>query len=184
MKTEPYSEDELLVGARKFDHAALTMVYDRFSPGIYAYSLRLLAEPDLAEECTAETFNRFLQALRAGNSPRKYLQAYLYRIAHNWIIDFYRRQPPAPLELDEELRADEQEMPPEVAAQHQSQARIRAALQQISPDQRQVIVLRYLEGWEMEEIAAALNKTVGAVKALQHRALEALRTVLIGDDET
>jgi RNA polymerase sigma-70 factor (ECF subfamily) len=183
MKMDSSSEYELLDGAREYNHETLTVIYDRFSPFIYAYSLRLLGEADLAEECTAETFSRFLHALRGGSSPRKYLQAYLYRIAHNWITDRYRRQPPQPLELDENLQADERETPHQVSSQRLMQARIRTALQRITPDQRQVIVLRYLEGWEMEEVSTALNKSVGAIKALQHRALEALRMVLAGDDE-
>jgi RNA polymerase sigma-70 factor (ECF subfamily) len=183
MKTGFSSEGELLEGARRFEREALAAIYDRYSPGLYAYSLRLLGDPDLAEECTAETFSRFLHTLSQGNSPRQYLQAYLYRIAHNWINDWYRRQPPAPLSLEDNLHANDAESPQQVTLEHLAQRRVRNALLELTPDQRQVIVLKYLEGWELEEIAAALNKSVGAVKALQHRALEALRAVLIGVEE-
>jgi RNA polymerase sigma-70 factor (ECF subfamily) len=182
MKMGFSSEAELLEGAQRFDKDALTAIYDRYSSGIYTYSLRLLGDPNLAEDCTAETFSRFLQALRHGSSPQQYLQAYLYRIAHNWINDWYRRQPPAPLELEENLRADEADSPHQVSIDRLAQTRVRNLLLQLTPDQRQVIVLKYLEGWEIEEIAAALNKSAGAVKALQHRALEALRTVLEGEE--
>lgn len=182
MKMVFSSESELLDSARKFDGEALAAIYDRYSPGIYAYSLRLLGDPNLAEDCTAETFSRFLQALHHGNSPRRYLQAYLYRIAHNWITDQYRRQPPAPLSLEENVRANETDSPHQAALDRLAQTRIRSSLLRLTPDQRQVIVLHYLEDWKVEEIAAALNKSVGAVKALQHRALDALRAVLAGDD--
>jgi RNA polymerase sigma-70 factor (ECF subfamily) len=56
--------------------------------------------------------------------------------------------------------------------------RVRRALWQLTPDQRQVIMLRFIEGWELEETAAALHKPLGAIKALQHRAVAALRRLL------
>jgi RNA polymerase sigma-70 factor (ECF subfamily) len=55
---------------------------------------------------------------------------------------------------------------------------VRSALFHLTPDQRQVILLRYVEGWELEEIARAVQKPVGAVKALQHRAVARLRRLL------
>ncbi len=90
---------------------ALAEIYDRYSPGLYAYAMRLLGDACLAEDCVSETFARFLKSLRAGQGPEAYLQAYLYRIAHNWITDHYRRQPM--LDLDEDLRAGD-EVRPEV----------------------------------------------------------------------
>ena len=96
---------DLLKGARNFDQQALGEIYDLYSGKLYAYSMRLLGSQDLAEECVAETFSRFLLALKNGGGPQEYLQAYLYRVAHNWITDTYRRQPPPPLELKEELEA-------------------------------------------------------------------------------
>ena len=173
-------EQDLLNRACAFDMPALAAIYDRYSPGLYAYAMRLLGDECLAEDCVAETFSRFLKALRAGQGPESYLQAYLYRIAHNWITDMYRRQPPPPLELDEELRA-EQALQPEIQVdQHLERREVRNALRLLTPDQRQVVVLRYLEGWENEEVSAALHKPVSAVKALQHRALMALRKWLLG----
>ena len=78
-------EDELLHAARQFDRQALTEIYDRYSTALYAYAMRLLGNPELAEECVADTFQRFLLALRAGGGPDGYLKAYLYRIAHKEI---------------------------------------------------------------------------------------------------
>ncbi len=61
---------------------------------------------------------------------------------------------------------------------------LRAALFQLTPEQRQVIVLKYIEDWSNAEIAAALNKSIGAVKALQHRGLAALRRMLFLGEES
>ncbi len=169
---------DLLRRAQHLEEQALAEVYDRLSPGLYRYALRLLGQPDLAEECVAETFHRFLEALQAGRGPRDFLQAYLYRIAHNWITDHYRRHPTLFLPLTPELKADFGEEPPQAVARSMELQELRAALSALTPDQRQVIVLKYLEDWDNEAIAAALDKPVGAVKSLQHRALESLKRIL------
>jgi RNA polymerase sigma-70 factor (ECF subfamily) len=62
------------------------------------------------------------------------------------------------------------------------QEKMRAALVRLTGEQRQVIALRFLEGWENEEVAAALNKPLGAIRALQHRAIENLRKILAEDE--
>jgi RNA polymerase sigma-70 factor, ECF subfamily len=168
---------ELLHHARRFDRQALAMIYDLYSPGLYRYAMRLLGDQNMAEDCVADTFTRFLQALRINRGPDNFLQAYLYRMAHNWISDHYRREPAPAEELTEEYR-DNQANPEEDTNRRQRQERLRAALRQLTTDQRQVIILKYLEGWENEEIACSLKKPVGAVKSLQHRALATLERIL------
>jgi RNA polymerase sigma-70 factor (ECF subfamily) len=98
-------------------------------------------------------------------------------MAHNWIVDHYRREPMQPVELTEEHR-DGNADPEEAAGQHLDQERLRMVIKKLTPDQQQVIALKYLEGWENEEIAHSLKKPVGAVKSLQHRALASLQKIL------
>jgi len=176
------SEADLLRGARAFDMQDLAEIYDRYSPGLYGYSMRLLGDPVLAEDCVSETFSRFLKGLRAGQGPAEHLQAYLYRVAHNWITDYYRRSPPPDLELDELLVERDAILPEAQVFQHLEQERVRNALRMLTPDQRQVIILRFLEGWENEKVAEAVQKPITAVKALQHRALQALKRWLVGEE--
>lgn len=177
---EHSNEGPLLTRARSFDLPALAEIYDRYSPGLYGYALRLLGDPNLAEDCVAETFSRFLQALKHGRGPESYLQAYLYRIAHNWITDHYRRQPPT-LALDERL-PDGGAPPEQHTDERLQQEQVRLALRILTAEQRQVIVLKFLEGWDNSAIAAALEKPVGAIKALQHRGLETLRRMLAAEE--
>ena len=169
-------ELRLLDEARKLNSQVLAKIYDDYSPGIYRYAMRLLGDQDQAEECTAETFARFLKALHLKRAPRDYLRAYLYRIAHNWIIDQYRKNMPE-VGLDDDIASDHQ-TPENDAAEHIQRDRIRKALLELTPDQQQVISLKYLEGWSNAEIASAMHKPVGAVKSLQHRALAALKKYL------
>ena len=164
--------------ARRFDESALAEIYDQYSPGIYRYAWRLLGDGDLAEDCVADTFHRFLEALKRGHGPKEYLQAYLYRTAHNWISDYYRRSPPAPVSLEDMQIMDPHAGPSEEAQMAIWGQQVRRALCELTPDQRQVIVFKYLEGWSNAEIAQTLEKPVGAVKALSQRGIQTLRRLL------
>ena len=172
------SEQELLTQAGQFDSCALAEIYDIYSPRLYRYAMRLLGDDCAAEDCVSETFSRFLKALQAGKGPRDYLQAYLFRTAHNLVVDHYRRQSPTE-DLDEDL--PQAETTESVAEDNLRQNRVRTALHKLTEDQQQVVALKFLEGWENEEIAHALHKPIGAVKSLQHRALAQLQKILLDE---
>ena len=171
----------MLAGARRLDRQTLADIYDLYSPRLYSYAARLLGDARMAEDCVAETFTRFLALLQQKRGPHRHLQAYLYRIAHNLIVDSYRRNPPMEVELNEELIDKNATDPEKEAARRLTSSRLRNALSKLTAEQSQVLALRFLEDWEISEVAAALNKPAGAVKALQHRGLHALRRVL-GED--
>lgn len=175
MRNLASKEQELLGLASRLDVEALAEIYDRYSPVLYAYALRLLNDPALAEDCVAETFARFLKSLQKGQGPRDHLRAYLYRITHNWVVDLYRT-PQQTSALTETLPGEE--FTEEEAAKRIRQKQIREAIHNLTPDQQKVITLKYLEDWSNEEIARVLHKPVGAVKAIQHRALVNLQKLL------
>ena len=177
------ADKSLLLRARRLEERALAEIYDRFSSGLYRYAVRLLGDSDFAEECVAETFSRFLHALHGGGGPKQHLQAYLYRVAHNWITDHYRSNRPVVSSLEPELQVNEDPGPLQTVQSQMEREAVREALTQLTSDQLQVIVLKFLEGWSNKEIAQTLDKSVGAVKALQHRALEALKRVLVREEE-
>ncbi len=165
-------EQKLLQSASELNTKALAEIYDTFSPGIYRYAMRLLGDETIAEDCVSETFARFLKSLQERRGPRDNLQAYLYRIAHNWIVDHYRKDGKT-VELSDVLRS-EADVPEVEAAKHIRQEQVREAIRQLTPDQQRVILLKYLEDWSNEEVARAMKKPIGAVKSIQHRALKSL----------
>jgi len=172
----------LLTLARQLDKAALAEIYDQYSSALYQYASRQLGNVDLAEECVAEVFSRFIVALHKGQGPQDHMRAYLYRIAHNWITDTYRRAGPDMLELTELLHETStvpEEGPEEVLVKLLVEQNVRAAFFHLTPDQRQVIFLRFIEGWKHKEIAKAIDKSVGAVKSIQKRGLSILQKKLI-----
>ena len=177
MERSVTTDKDLLKLARKFDPATLAYIYDIYSPSLFRYAMRLTGDQDLSEECLSETFSRFLQSLSSLKGPQNYLQAYLFRIAHNWIADHYRRKPFEPDLLDEQ-QPDAGLSPEELLGSNLQNNSLRKALLQLSPDQQKVVALKYLEGLENVEIARILEKPVGAVKSLQHRALTNLRKTI------
>jgi RNA polymerase sigma-70 factor, ECF subfamily len=176
MKLDSSAEKELLQTAMRFDQKALGQIYDLYSPELYRYAARFLGDPCVAEDCVADTFSRFLKAIRDRRGPKDYLRAYLYRIAHNWIADHYRRAPDV-VEL-KETQSSNAILPEQEAYLRIRQAQMRKAILGLTPDQQQVIALKYLQDWNNEEIAHGLHKPVGAVKSLQHRALASLKKIL------
>lgn len=170
------NEQELLRLASQLNTNALAEIYDTHSPGIYRYSMRLLGDMTLAEDCVAETFARFLKSLQEQRGPHDNLQAYLYRIAHNWIVDLYRNNKES-VELTDVLRS-ESDVPEEEAAKRIRQKQVRRAIRHLTPEQQQVISLKYLDDWNNEEVARLMKKPVGAVKSIQHRALKSLYRLL------
>jgi RNA polymerase sigma-70 factor (ECF subfamily) len=171
-------EETRLKQARVLDRATLTAIYDDYYEPVYRYVYRQIGEVDLARDLTSDVFQRFLHALHTGRGPTENLKAWLYQTAHNIVIDHYRRQQHRQhVSLDEELPHADAD-PVRLAEAHLSAQTVRAALRQLTPDQQQVIALKFLEGLSNQETAEALDKPVSAVKSLQHRALSALQRIL------
>lgn len=161
-----------------FDRQSLGAHYERYNSEIYRYAYRLLGDEATAEDCVSETFYRFLKAIRDGRGPLENTRAYLYRVARNWITDYYRGQPYRTTALDSELDGSPEANPSSLVAEQLEHEQVRAAVLRLPPDQQQVILLRFIEDWSHEEVAAVLGRTIEATRTLQHRALIALRQQL------
>ena len=171
-------QDRLIQRLRKWDEQALAEVFDTYAPAIYRYAYRLLGHRETAQDIAAETFQRFLSALKNGGGPQHNLPAWLYRVAHNLVVDYYRRgsqMEPLPLE---DLTLSDMDTNEQTVLRGEKEARLREALWRLTEAQQQVIALRFLEGLSNEETARILGGTTGSVKALQHRAINSLRRLL------
>lgn len=175
--------DPSLLSGFSCDRATLTAAYDQYHLPIYGYIYRQVGDIETARDLAAETFRHLLTAVKQGHGPRDNLKAWLYQTAHHLVIDYYRRQKHRNhLSLDEDLIATGDD--PVISVEgHLSAEQVRAALHCLTPEQQQVIVLKYLEGLSNAEVAEITGKPVGAVKSLQHRALVALRTELTRKEE-
>ena len=177
-----YTDSELLSLAKEFDPEALAVIYDQYSTALFKYAYRQTGSQQLAEDCVAETFTRFLKVLQAGRGPRELLRPYLYRIAHNWIIDYFRKDKPLDglEEHAETIKAGQAGVEARIIGRETAD-QLRHYLSRLNPDQHQVIALKHLEGMGNQEVAEIMNKSVNSVKALNSRALENLRRFIRQD---
>ena len=161
--------------AKRYDEAALGELFDRYAPRVYAYIFRRVGDAHQAEDLTGDVFVRVIQAIKSERFWHTSFRAWLYRIAHNLVVDHYRRQP-AEIDkaLDDGLAATDDDLVTTVS-KRLSQQELGPAIRRLTPDQQQVLALRFGAGMTAREVAEVMNKTVGAIEALQHRALAALR---------
>lgn len=174
------TEAELLAAAIAFDENALSELYDRYEAKIYSYIYRRTGERTLAEDLTAQVFLKMLEAIRKDNAWHSSFSGWLYRIAHNSIVDYYRRRDrKQQLPIDEiPVLIDEADSPVRVAEKQFDADRLRSAVGRLTSEQAEVVSLRFLEGYSINEVATLMNKTEGAIKALQYRAVATLRQLL------
>jgi RNA polymerase sigma-70 factor (ECF subfamily) len=174
------SEEQLLSAAMAYDEAALGELYDRYETKIYTYIYRRTGDEVLAEDMTAQVFMKMLQAIREEKAWHSSFSGWLYRIAHNLVIDFYRqRDRHGHVSLDDNpTLSDENDNPVENVAAQMEAEQVRFAMRQLTDEQAEVLSLRFLEGYSIQEVASMMNKTEGAIKALQYRAVATLRQLL------
>jgi len=171
-------DEQVLERARTYDAQALAEIYDRYAGPIYGYLYRVLGDAAQAEDLAGEVFLRLLQALRTGRAPRDRLKGWLYQVAHNLAMDWFRRQKKGPgIPLVEDLVAEDGQ-PSDIVEDGQARRQLRAGIQRLTPDQQQVILLRFAEGFPAAIVAQLMGKSEGAVKILQHRAISRLRKLL------
>ncbi len=147
-------------------------LYAAFSGPLLSYLTSQVRRREDAEDLLGEVFVSAMKDLGSFSGDLSGFRAWLYRIATNRAIDLARRQrrrPEEPLEVAEQ-RVDEAD-PEADAIERVERARVRAAVMQLPEEQRRVMVLRVVAGLQAAEIAQIVGKRVGAVKALQHRAL-------------
>ncbi len=173
------SDAELITRAQRGEVNAIGWLYDRHRESIFRYLWARLDDRQLAEDLTGDVFMRMLDALPRYQMKGLPFRAWLYRIAHNLLIDHFRKlnhQATVSLEAAEELGTDDELG--RTIEQRQLTERLQAALLRLEPTQSEVIVLRFLAGLSLQETALTLGKTEAAIKALQYRGLNGLRHAL------
>jgi len=174
----PSDEAQLIQRAQQGNPAAFAEIYDQYQPAVYRYIYYRVGDTATAEDLTSEVFVRMVEKIDTFTYRGRPILAWLYTIARNLVVDYQRRAGQvAILSLDEQLVAESDDV--ERAVENSlTQRRLTAALAHLTEYQRQVILLKFVEGLNNEEVAGVLDKPIGAVKSLQHRALAALRRVL------
>jgi RNA polymerase sigma-70 factor (ECF subfamily) len=173
-------ESRLIERAIKGDKRAIGELYRAHVDTIYSYIFARVQDAAIAEDLTAQVFLKALEGLPSyepGNSP---FLAWLYRIAHARTVDYWRQQQRRnEVLLDETLRAASPQ-PEELLEFEAEWSTALDLLAQLTDDQQDVLILRFVGDMSLSEVAETLGKTVGAVKAAQHRALATLARLMQG----
>lgn len=171
-------EADLLRRAGRGDTGAFGALYERYLDTIYRYVYYRTGDVQDAEDLTETVFLKAWQAMGGYRITGVPFRAWLFRIAHNSVVDHYRRRRLVePLERHEQVGDGRSHLDDQVAANEQ-QRRLVTAVKQLSPLHQHVVVLRFVEELSHDEVAAVLNRTAAAVRVLQHRALKELHALL------
>lgn len=177
-------ETRLVEQAKKGDAGAFGELYEFYAPLVFRFLFAHLDERQDAEDLTEEVFLRVWEALPGFRLRGVPFGGYIFRIARNALYDHYRRNrrqgSPADLALD--WVDDTQPDPAESVPANIEHREIHGLLLHLREDYRMVVSLRFLVGLSTDETAAAMGRSTGAVRVLQHRALLMLRQLLQQQD--
>ena len=165
---------------------AIGALYDQHHERIFRYVWSRVGDRYLAEDLTGDVFARMLAALPDYTPTGLPFRAWLYRIAHNLLVDHFRKAgkyvavPLDALDAQDPVGDDSiSGVDRKLTLEH-----LNHALSQLDPAHREVVVLRFASGLSLREVALVLDKTEAAVKSLQHRGLAALRRALAPEQVT
>jgi RNA polymerase sigma-70 factor (ECF subfamily) len=171
-----HNEQSELEGLKNLDSQVIGAVYDRYFPDVYRFVFYKLSNEQVAEDISSDVFVRMLEAIKKGRGPRDNLKGWLLSTASNVVADHHRRMYRRPTEELSDMMLDEEtpSLRDEVDRREQVDT-IKDAYIELTPDQQNVLALRFGDGYSLEETARLMKKNVNAIKALQFRALAALQ---------
>lgn len=174
------NQAELLsVDATKEKREMFIQVYEKYRPSIFNYIFYRVGDSDLADDLTSDVFVKMVDKYDEDARNGRPIAPWLYAIARNLITDHYRKagrigwQP-----LNEQTPASEKSNPSQQTETRLTQECLIVAMKQLTEDQQQVILLKFIERRSNQEVGEILGKPEGAIKSLQHRALASLRRAL------
>jgi RNA polymerase sigma-70 factor (ECF subfamily) len=178
-----HSEEDLVRRAQKMEPEAFGQLYEAHFDRVYRYMrLRVRNQAD-AEDLTQQVFLKALEHIGSYRYRGMPFAAWLFRIAHNQVVDHWKKKSRdkgrvMPLDQVDEAKMVCDDDPASLAERAADIAVVAAACDNLSPGQREVISLRFAGGLSVAETARAMRKSEGAVKVLQHAALVKLRRIL------
>ena len=179
-------EEEGLVGqAVRGDQQAFSRLYEAHFDRIYRYVYLKIGDREEAEDLTQQVFLNALRSIRSFKYKGAPFTAWLFRIAHNQIVDYLRKKTkrPAAVEIDDRVPSDAKD-PEDIVEMRLSVEQLSKATLRLTDAQREVISLRFAGGLSIEEVARAMGKNPGAIKALQHAAVVSLRKLMVVQDDS
>ncbi len=180
------NEEILVQRAKQHDQSAFAQLYENYFDKIYRYIVLKIGDKEEAEDMTQQVFLKALQSISSFKWKGNPFSAWLYRIAHNLVVDYMRKKSKRPVTLfDDSLVGGDRDSSPQLMAERSMDIeQLLLATRRLTEAQREVISLRFAGELPTAQVAKIMGKSQGAVKALQHSAIVALRKeMLAGTDE-
>jgi RNA polymerase sigma-70 factor (ECF subfamily) len=175
----PMGDDRLLVEAAQKDPSRFAALYELNFARVYGYIVRRIGDRDTAQDLTSDVFHKALANIHSFEWRGVPFAGWLLRIAANMIVDRSKRGGKEITGQDDLADLPDPGAKPKLVEADEC-ARLYLLVDQLPPDQRRVIRMRFAEEKSIREIAQALGRTEGAVKQLQFRALQNLRSRMEG----
>jgi RNA polymerase sigma-70 factor (ECF subfamily) len=177
------SDQELMAVVQGGDYSPASEIYDRYSARIYNFAFRFLKNAEAAEDATQEVFVKMLKHANQFHGDAK-LSTWLFSITANWCRDYLRKADNKAKESDDvlvTLPAPNELSPERKLELRENEVRVRRALEALTPEQREAILLSRYQGLSYAEIAQIAGCSEGAVKTRVFRAMETLKKALTGE---
>ena len=172
---------KLVKQAQSGDVEAVGLLFDKHYRTMFRYFFARVGQRQQAEDLAGELFTRMVHHLPSFTPSGVPFRAWLFRIAYNLAMDHFRVANGKPLASLEQAatKAQPEQNPAWQVEQQMTHHNLHNALEALVPDQRQVIILRFLAGLSLQETAVVMERSLSAVKAMQHRGLKTMRALLI-----
>ena len=178
MSTDPSKRQ---TGVKKLYEAKLTSLYEEYYDKIARYAYAHIGDRTEAEDIAGEVFLRALDSLKSYKERGIPMQAWLFRIAHNLVVDYLRKTAKRKTVSIDTVEIVSDTDPVTVVEKNMEIERLTKAMEQLTREQREVLRLRFFGGLTSKEAGSVLNKSDGAVREMQRTAIEKLRKLLITD---
>jgi RNA polymerase sigma-70 factor (ECF subfamily) len=175
-------DKELIARAAKGDREAFGALYERYVFKVFRHVYYLTSNTHTAEDLTAQTFLKALEAIHRYEMRGVPFLAWLLRIGYNLTVNHKKVRKNGTAPLPETIQVEGTLYSPEASCEAKADGeRVWEGVRRLRGNQRQVIVMRFIDGLPYSDIAKVLGKSVGAVRVIQYRALCALRKRLEDD---
>lgn len=167
---------------RERNESTLSSLYEEYYDKIARYAYLRIGNKDEAEDIAGEVFLKALKSLKSYKERGVPMQAWLFRIAHNLVVDYYRKmQKNITIPIDN-IQIESGVNPVAKAEENAEMERVQKAMEQLTREQREVLRLRFFSELTSKEAGQVLNKSNGAVREMQRAAIEKLRNILTTDN--
>jgi RNA polymerase sigma-70 factor (ECF subfamily) len=173
-------EEQLVQRAKQHDEEAFAQLYEEYFDKIYRYVALRIGDRMEAEDLTQQVFLNAIKAISSFRWKGVPFSAWLFRIAHNQVVDYLRKKKKrVSIPLEESLVASDDD-PQLILERKLNIEQLTSATRKLTLAQQEVVSLRFAGEMSVAQVAKVMGRSEGAVKALQHSAIVALREVLIG----